>query len=146
MNSPIPREMTLEEYASEGKDRFGFRNHFQNWYHAECMNQILFVRYETLFENLSQILDYAQLPASAIDDFPKKRTRESLEADISKKTNRQLQKMYGDFQNELEGLPDVEIRSGKKMNPFEMTYLVSRFYYIYGSSKFRKKIQNACFS
>lgn len=137
-NSPIPKEMTLEEYASEGIDKFGFADHFHNWYQAECMNQILFVRYETLFENLSPILDFAQLPKSAIDVFPQKRKRESLEMNIPKQTYRQLQNMYGDFLNELERLPDIEIRGGKKMSPFEMTFHISRFYSIYGWHRLRK--------
>lgn len=142
INSPIPETMTLEEYAAEGIDRFGFRSHFYNWYDHSSLNPTLFVRYETLFENLPAIFDFLDLPQSGIDTFPKKKTRASLAKKIPAETLRQLKNMYGEFQNELSSIPDIEIRKGKKMNILEKTFHLSRFCSIYGIYRSRKNLKH----
>lgn len=141
IHSPIPENITLEQYASEGIDRFGFRNHFYNWYNHSSFNPTLFLRYETLFENLPAIFDFLDLPESAIAEFPQKKRRASLAKEIPAETLRQLKNMYGKFQNELSTIPDIEIRKGKEMNILEKTFNFSRFYSIYGIYRSRKNMR-----
>ena len=127
--SPIPKEMTLEEYADQGVDRFHFRRHFFNWYHRYLSpHPTLFVRYETLFENIRPLLDFLELPKEQLEHFPRKQTRSSLAEGISATTLAQLDEMYGDFARELAELDDVEVRQGGRHWPmagryFEVPYL-----------------------
>lgn len=139
--SPIPETMTLEEYAAEGVDRFGFRSHFHNWYYTDSFNPTLFVRYETLFENLPEIFDFLELPQSALSIFPDKKTRHSITSEISVKTLRELENMYGEFQNELNNIPDIEIREGKEINAVEKFFHFSRYYSIYAIHRSRKNLK-----
>ncbi|WP_234572570.1 sulfotransferase domain-containing protein [Rhodohalobacter sp. 614A] len=141
INSPIPESMTLEEYATEGVDRFGFCNHFYNWYRSTSLNPILFIRYETLYENLPAIFDFLELPQSALEMFPERKVRNSVEKEISSETLRQLENMYGKFQNELSKIPDIEIRKGKETNILKRFLHFSRFYVIYGIFKSRRKMK-----
>lgn len=141
LNSPIPLEMTLEEYASQGVDRFGFRDHFFNWYKADCMNPILFVRYETLHDNLQQIFDYAGIPKSAYGKFPEKIERKSLQTDISEQTIEQLNQIYEDFLNDLEKIPDIEIREGKPMDKKEMNLQRMKFHAINTFFNIRRSVR-----
>lgn len=119
MNSPIEPAMTLEEYASQGVDRFGFKEHFYNWYHAECPNPILFIRYETLHNHLWEILNYAELPLSALKTFPIREERHSNPEEIADETLKKLEQIYSEFLKELESIPDIEIHNGKELSRLE---------------------------
>ena len=141
MNSPIPPSMTLEEYAAEGIDRFRFREHFFNWYHSSVANPILFVRYETLFNNLSTISEFLELPSSFIDEFPKKKKRKSVHNDVSNETLQQLEKIYGEFKNELEKIPDIKCLEAKEMDPLKKLLNGLRFYTIRAMYKSRKSMR-----
>lgn len=126
--SPIPQEMTLQEYASQGIDKFRFRNHFYNWYDkylAACPT--MFIQYETIFDNVEPLLDFLDLPNSCIDSFPKKKKRASTFEEIPVETLKQLDHIYGDFSDELAKLDDVEIRKRAKHRIFAMTYLKSPY-------------------
>ena len=126
--SPIPQEMTLREYASQGIDKFCFRNHFYNWYDkylAACPT--MFIRYETIFDNVEPLLDFLDLPNSCIDSFPKKKKRASTLEEIPVETLKHLDHIYGDFSDELAKLDDVEIRKRANHRIFSMTYLKSPY-------------------
>ena len=72
----IPKEMTLQEYASEGKDRFHFQEHFFNWYeHYLPANPVLFIKYEALYENIQNLFSFCGIPEKELSNFPKKRER-----------------------------------------------------------------------
>lgn len=121
---PIPSEMTLQEYASLGVDRFCFENHFFNWYDKYLTGiPTLFVRYETLFDNIRQLLEFADIPGNSINKFPKKKCRKSTREEISAKTLNLLDQMYGDFANKLEKINDIEIRQNGTNRVFSMKHV-----------------------
>ena len=122
--SPIPEDMTLQEYAAQGVDGFLFRNHFHNWYDRylpACPT--MFIRYETIYDNLATLLNFLDLPKKCIDKFPKRIKRNSDFAEISIETRKQLDDMYGDFSDELGRLDDIEIRRKKSYGNFSIEYL-----------------------
>jgi hypothetical protein len=126
--SPIPKEMTLQEYASIGSDRLYFKNHFYNWYHKYLATiPTLFIRYETLFDNVEFLLDFLDIPKTSIDSFPQKKERSSSISDIPVETRKQLDVMYGDFSSELSRLDDVEIRQAGNRKMFSMAYLTTPY-------------------
>lgn len=119
----IPREMTVQEYATLGVDKLCFREQFYNWYNRLLTHETMFLRYETMFENVDSIFDFLDIPKKYLDSFPKKIDRASNKSEISAETWDQLNKMYGDFHHELAALEDVEIR--KRNSPISLmtTYL-----------------------
>jgi len=126
--SPIPKKMTLQEYTSIGVDKFFFQDHFNNWYHKYLPSiPTLFIRYETLFDNLEFLFDFLEIPKARIDTFPREQKRSSNLSDISVETRKQLDVMYGDFSRELSKLDDVEIRQAGNRKIFSMTYLKTHY-------------------
>ena len=121
--SPIPRKMTLQEYASAGIDRFNFREQFYNWYDKFLVHETMFIRYETIFENIEPLLEFLEVPRTYIDTFPKRRDRKSSESEISFKTLESLNDIYGSFCDELAMLQDVEVRKRNVPVPWMTTYL-----------------------
>lgn len=137
----IPKEMTLQEYASQGIDKFYFREQFYNW-HDKYLSSYptLFIRYETLFDNVEPLLDFLDLPKDCIEGFPEKKKRNSAIDEIPVSTRKQLDLMYGDFSDELAQLPDVEIRQRTTPNFWEMPYLKSPYLKAYiGQAAFETK-------
>ncbi len=126
--SPIPKDMTLQEYASQGIDRFHFRDHFYNWYDrylAACPT--MFIRYESLFDNVTLLLDFLDLPKDCIGSFPRKKTRTSTIEEIPPDTLKQLDHLYGDFADELARLNDVTVRERTKHETFSKTFFKSPY-------------------
>ena len=109
--SPIPGSMTLDEYASNGIDKFYFKDHFKNWFCSEIQNPILFMKYESIFEHRDVIIDFFELPKEALSDFPLQKERKSSEAGLNKITLKNLNRMYGEFKEEIDSLDDYEIRN-----------------------------------
>ncbi len=122
--SPIPKEMTLQEYASLGVDKFNFRNNFYNWYEKYLSTYpTMFIRYENIFDNVGAIIDFLDLPKECIDSFPKNKNRNSSISDIPAETLKQLEHMYGGFSDELAKLDDIEIRKNTNRGFFVISYL-----------------------
>lgn len=112
--SPIPKEMSLEQYALSGRDQFLFESHFDNWYRRYLLHPTVFIRYEKLWDNLEPLFDFLGIPASAISAFPEKKERESSLSGISPEALHGLQMMYGGFKKRLDGLKDFEVRAGNQ--------------------------------
>lgn len=109
--SPIPDNMTIDEYASNGIDKFYFKDHFKNWFCSEIQNPILFMKYESIFKHSGIIGDFLELPKEARSDFPLQKERESSKAGLNKITLKNLNRMYGEFKQEIDCLDDYEIRN-----------------------------------
>jgi len=124
----IPKGMTLHEYALLGRDKFYFEDHFFNWYERHLTAiPTLFVRYETIFDNVHSLLEFANIPDSAVHDFPKKKKRESRRETISTETMKLLDKMYGSFASKLEKIDDIEVRCKGNRRLFVIHYLSKEY-------------------
>ncbi len=120
----IPKGMTLQEYASLGEDRFRFENHFFNWYDKYLTSiPTLFIRYETMFDNVRHLLEFAEIPEGCIDRFPMKEKRHSTKEKVHRETINLLDSMYGDFVDKLEKLNDIEIRQDGTRKIIPIKYL-----------------------
>jgi|GEM_PF-600208 len=126
--SSIPNGMTLQEYASLGVDRFHFENHFFNWYdkYLPCI-PTLFVRYETIFDNIEHILEFVGIPKSGINRFPEKKKRASTKEGIPAETVKYLDDMYGEFSEKLVKLNDIEIRQDGRRSIFSVKYMDTQY-------------------
>ena len=125
--SPIPESMTLEAYVSAGVDGFNFRTHFLNWYETYLLHPTLFMKYEALFQNVEPLVEFLNLPHSAVDEFPAFQKRSSQIDDLPRSTAEALNTMYGPFAEELDRLPDVEVRTGSPGQSSLVTYLSAAY-------------------
>ncbi len=116
-------QTSLAEYATNKVDSFEFRNHFFNWYDNYLAHPTMFIRYESIFDNVRPLVDFLGLPSSAIDDFPKRKKRQSSLNNIEPKTLANLQKIHGSFAKELDKLNDVELKIPSNHRPLIKTYL-----------------------
>jgi hypothetical protein len=113
--------MTLDEYAKNGKDQFYFREHFYNWYDNYLLYPTLFVRYETLWQNLDALFAFLRLPEPALREFPARIERKTQTNAMSAEAVDGLRKMYQDFCDEIANLSDIVIR--QKTNLTKSTFL-----------------------
>ncbi|MCM2370663.1 sulfotransferase domain-containing protein [Aporhodopirellula aestuarii] len=101
---------TLHSYARHRVDRLPIKRHFQNWHSFYLAVPTLFVRYETMHDNVEAIACFAGLPRSFVDDFPANQPRQSRLNDLPIDVRNGLLAMYGDFRTELDQLPDCFLR------------------------------------
>ena len=113
----LPREMSVDDYAQAGVDRFLFERHFMNWYSTWLRVPTLFLRYEAVFDNKQAILDFLNLPAEAMNAFPQKRERSTSSIQLSAETSGGLESMYGGLRKILADVADAEVRQPVKTEP-----------------------------
>ena len=104
----ITNNTTLEEYAIAGKDSFCFAQQFNNWHSRYLIHPTLFVKYESLFDNLEQLFHFIGIDKQEIINFPAKIDRKSNIQTISSKTYEQLKTIYKPLYEEFERTDDIE--------------------------------------
>jgi len=112
----IPANITLDQYAQEGVDRFLFREHFYNWYDEHQIQPTFFVKYEKIFDNLEPLFEFLDIPKEDIKKFPKKKQRHSNLDTIPTQTRENLNKIYLKFNSDFKKFPDYEVRDSKRSN------------------------------
>lgn len=136
--SPVPEEMSLHKYASMGIDKFHFRNHFYNWYDRYLAHPTIFLRYETLFDNIEPLIEFLGIPKAYTSAFPTKKSRTSSKGDISSETLKLINRIYGDFSGELAKLNDVEIRIPTRQKRLAMTSLKNPYLKALATQPYKK--------
>lgn len=101
---------TLHSYAKQRVNRLPIKLHFQNWHSFYIAGPTLFVRYETMHDNVEAIASFVGLPGSFVDDFPVNQPRQSSFNDLPTDVRNGLLAMYGDFRSTLNKLPDCFLR------------------------------------
>ena len=126
---PVDKNMSLDEYAREGIDRFLFERQFNNWINNSVYYPTLFLKYENIWDNLDLIYDYLDLPKSEIGSFPTKKARTSDFSGLNEETQRNLKKMYGAHQQYIDSLDDFFFSNEQKNPLFPKILLTNTFYY-----------------
>ena len=72
---------------------------------------ILFMRYETLWNNLDVLFNFLDLPTELRSDFPPYKERKSKLISLPYDTQEQLKQIYSSLSNKIDALPDYFIRS-----------------------------------
>ena len=108
-----PPASMLAGYVERNKDLFFFEKHFNNWFNAKLTYPILFLRYDTLWNNLDVLFDFLNLPAQQIKDFPRYRPRKSELAQLPPPLVAGLDRMYGRFTERLKTLPDYFVHGSE---------------------------------
>ncbi len=105
----IPKNITLEEYVENRKDGHYFQLHLNNWKKEYLYHQTLFLKYESIYDSLENLRSFLSLPASFVEEFPKKLERQSSITRLSDTTLAGLQEMYETHQKQLGELPSFSI-------------------------------------
>ena len=123
----IPFSMSIEEYAKGAKDGFYFKLHFYHWYKQYPIYNTLFLKYETLSEQVEVIRDFLDLPLHFVHNFPPKIKRNSNFSNLSATTLGGLVQLYGSFEKEIQQLPSSMTQKGNYIillkNIFTRPYL-----------------------
>lgn len=90
-------------------DPFKLRDHFFGWYNNKNRDyDIMFIRYETLNDNLEELCKWYSFDTEKCKNFTFKQ-RNSDWKTSTEFVQLHLERLYGDFRNELLQLPDVII-------------------------------------
>lgn len=99
----------LKEYLENGADLFRLEEHFDLWHKSHRKYPILFLRYETMWDHVEEIINYAGGTNSCVDAFPKKILRSSNWTEENITTQKGLMNIYGSFNNKIESMKDIEL-------------------------------------
>ena len=90
------------------EDLYKFKRHFDNWIKKQSY-PVMIVRYEKLYENLRQILDFCDLNHIPTSEFPPYKERNTDWRNLSKTNLDKLQNIYGELKLYADSLPDIKI-------------------------------------
>jgi len=141
----INKDENISSYANRGKDKLNIEQHFNNWFQHYRLYRTLFLRYDSIWDNIGHLIDFLELPEYVINDFPKKRERNSLIDSIDAETYDKLKSMYRNFSAQIEALPNVIIREAleTKASRFRC-YLSSQYikaYCQFGIAGFKRRLK-----
>ena len=112
----IPYNESLGGYLETGIDKLCFEEHFNNWLDKYPLNDTMFIEFESMWENVEEILQFLELPREAAKDFPAIKTRNSSYDSLEEKALASLEGMYGQFAKRLNDYPAVFLVKNKKKN------------------------------
>lgn len=136
---PIPESVGLIEYLTAGVDKFLFEEQFCNYYERYLHSETLFLRYEAIHKHKKELIEFLNLPKSAVDAFPLKRERISDIMEVDKEILDLLELLYGDFNRYLDTLPDFQVKKPHKANTVNSALLKHPKYAMHC---LRKKVAN----
>lgn len=99
------QDFTLEQMLSEGKDRFGLIDHWNNWTNLPVAFPTLFVRFEKLYDNLPAFFDFLELTDAQRSAFPPRRERLSSVSQFDPAIQRHLDAIYGNTVRDMNSRP-----------------------------------------
>lgn len=102
---------SLDNYLLNGKDLFGFEACLSNWLkQANKRNYpIMIIKYESLWHNLPELLEFINIPVSALNDFPKELPRKADWKELDGAQQTLMQKLYGPLSEFIQSLDDCFI-------------------------------------
>jgi hypothetical protein len=89
------------------EDLFKFQRHFENWTKKQTY-PVMFVRYENLYDNLNQVLNFCGVEQH-IKSFPPYKQRTTDWKNLDKETITKLETVYGELKTYVDSLPDIFI-------------------------------------
>lgn len=105
---PITQTSTLDKYVARGEDRLLFEEHFMSWRHRFLLNDSLFIKYNSIWDHVPEILEFLDIPESESQYFPERKARNSSLEQLSPEILQGLKEMYASFSARINTLPDCE--------------------------------------
>lgn len=139
----LPKNMTLEEYATQLEDCFQFENHYYNWRNRDTAYPILFIKYNAIWESIDAIFDFLELPSNLKSKFPAKKKRQSSIESSPQSIINDLNQLYGKFKEEVEKSPDFEIKPSKSFSYIKKLPLIPRSLLVNQQTVYPKLVLNS---
>jgi len=99
----------LDEYLELNSDPFKLEHHFLNWYkNPERNYEIMFLKYETLGDHIRDLCLWFNIDEGYVDKYERK-SRNSNYKNLNDTRLKKMQRLYGDFFDRVESLPDLII-------------------------------------
>lgn len=103
---------TLKTYLDQGKDFYGYEEHFRNW--TRCSKEkrdypIMIIKYETIWNHLEEIFNFLGMPLSEIFNFPLEKKRNADWQKQTKEIKEKLYNIYGSLYEETKKFPEIKI-------------------------------------
>ena len=101
----MPEKRPLPLFLSAGQDRLGLERQFDNWTDARLRSYpVLFLRFETIWDNLNVLARFLGLKPEIFDSFPKKLRRASVLADLTPEELCKIEAIYGRLRAKIDRL------------------------------------------
>lgn len=99
----------LDEFLSQQKDYFKYERHFENWKNAKRKYPILIVKFDSIWENLEELIDFAGLPKQVINKFPARKERSIKWKEVNIETKNDIEFLYGKLAMKIQSMPSFQI-------------------------------------
>jgi len=100
----------LHKFLENGLDYFNLEEHFDSWFYSNTDYDIVFVRYENIWDNVKALGKTLELD---IKRFPEKIERRSKCENLDSADKTRCNEMYGSFSERINKLPDIfTVRKG----------------------------------
>lgn len=123
----ISSNWSLEDYidiaSRDDKFRMSFYEHFSNWFYKYRLYPTLFIRDDSIWEHITEITDFLELPRSAIKSLPKPKARKSREIKIQPQYIAKLENMHRAMYVELSNLSTLEYKDKRSPLYLELPYI-----------------------
>jgi hypothetical protein len=107
----------FETYLKQGEDFFDLESFMRNWLDLRIAQEILFVRYESMWRECPVIAKFMGFGHGFVERFGAPKERRSKSSDLDPQTLMQAQKIYGPVRSLLNTLPDAFVLSNGRRIP-----------------------------
>ncbi|MCF6224845.1 MAG: hypothetical protein L3J22_00880 [Xanthomonadales bacterium] len=102
---------TLDDYLKNGEDLFLLEEFFCSWINNKHTHDVLFIKYEKLWEYTDEIKKYLGFDDSFITHFEEQQQRSSTIEPLSEENNRLASIIHGSLTNKIANIDDYWIHS-----------------------------------
>jgi len=102
----------FEAYLAQGEDFYDLESFMQSWLELRIPQEILFVRYESMWRECPAIAKYMGFGQGFVARFGSPKERRSKSSDLDPKMLEHAQTIYAPVRNLLNTLPDLFVLSG----------------------------------
>ena len=102
-------ENNLESFLSCGEDSFCFAEQFENWtdHNNERGYKRLIIRFPYIWNYLSEIFDFLEIPRSEMDKFPTKKQRKSSFESLPEEDKEKFTSIYSSLDEKINNTPNL---------------------------------------
>lgn len=112
--APILETEGIDDYLDKSVDRLKLENHFKNWKRGSENYPIMMIKYEDMWNNLPEVFNYLEIPASEISNFPEHKKRSADWRKASIKNQKKLHYIYGELFREIQKFDNISINQKNK--------------------------------
>ena len=99
----------LEQFLSHEYDHFRIREHFDNWTKARRSYPIMIIKYDALWDHLSEVFEFIGAPLESTEEFPSRKERNVNWRAEGKGIQDALNRIYGGLAEDVAMMRDISV-------------------------------------